>query len=212
MARRWPVAGARHLRPKLADQTHHLNHQGNRTYDQIFGDLGVGNGQSDLAIFGSAVTPNHHALARQFELPVTSTPLVMPAPTGFLWTNALQHGKTARIFGEFANQTVVTPSTASWTDFYTAWKNKTTGPRIVGASSVKNVQPLLSPVLPGYDLRITEQIRADLFLQEFDQYEQNTNLPNLIVLEMPIDHTQGTSPGYPTPPLWWPTTIWRSAA
>ena len=38
----------------------------NRTYDQMLGDLEVGNGDPKLAIFGRAMTPNQHALARQF--------------------------------------------------------------------------------------------------------------------------------------------------
>ena len=38
----------------------------NRTYDQLLGDLEVGNGDPKLAIFGRAMTPNQHALARQF--------------------------------------------------------------------------------------------------------------------------------------------------
>jgi DNA-binding beta-propeller fold protein YncE len=38
----------------------------NRTYDQILGDLEVGNGDPDLAMFGEAVTPNAHNLARTF--------------------------------------------------------------------------------------------------------------------------------------------------
>jgi DNA-binding beta-propeller fold protein YncE len=38
----------------------------NRTYDQILGDLEVGNGDPKLALFGAATTPNQHALARQF--------------------------------------------------------------------------------------------------------------------------------------------------
>ena len=38
----------------------------NRSYDQMLGDLGEGNGEPDLAEFGAAVTPNAHALARQF--------------------------------------------------------------------------------------------------------------------------------------------------
>ncbi len=38
----------------------------NRTYDQILGDLEVGNGDPDLAEFGKAYTPSHHQLARQF--------------------------------------------------------------------------------------------------------------------------------------------------
>jgi hypothetical protein len=38
----------------------------NRTYDQILGDLGVGDGDSSLTMFGEAITPNEHKLARQF--------------------------------------------------------------------------------------------------------------------------------------------------
>ena len=38
----------------------------NRTYDQVLGDLSPGNGDPSLAVFGAAVTPHHHALARQF--------------------------------------------------------------------------------------------------------------------------------------------------
>ena len=52
---------------------------------------------------------------------------------------------------------------------------------------------------PGYDMGIPEQVRAELFLQEFREFERNHNLPNLIVMLLPIDHTNGTSPGFPTP-------------
>jgi hypothetical protein len=38
----------------------------NRTYDQIFGDLGVGDGDSSLTMYGEDITPNQHKLARQF--------------------------------------------------------------------------------------------------------------------------------------------------
>jgi DNA-binding beta-propeller fold protein YncE len=38
----------------------------NRTYDQILGDLEVGNGDPDLTEFGQATTPNLHSLARTF--------------------------------------------------------------------------------------------------------------------------------------------------
>ena len=40
----------------------------NRTYDQVLGDLEQGNGDPTLAIFGEEVTPNAHALAREFVL------------------------------------------------------------------------------------------------------------------------------------------------
>ena len=38
----------------------------NRTYDQIFGDLKPGNGDPSLCMYGEEITPNEHALARQF--------------------------------------------------------------------------------------------------------------------------------------------------
>jgi len=38
----------------------------NRTYDQVLGDLEIGNGDPALAEFGEACTPNQHNLARSF--------------------------------------------------------------------------------------------------------------------------------------------------
>ena len=38
----------------------------NRSYDQVFGDLGVGDGDGALTMYGEEITPNLHALARQF--------------------------------------------------------------------------------------------------------------------------------------------------
>jgi DNA-binding beta-propeller fold protein YncE len=38
----------------------------NRTYDQVFGDLKVGNGDPSLTLYGEDITPNEHKLALQF--------------------------------------------------------------------------------------------------------------------------------------------------
>ncbi len=38
----------------------------NRTYDQVLGDLGRGNGDSSLTIFGRSISPNVHKLAEDF--------------------------------------------------------------------------------------------------------------------------------------------------
>ena len=40
----------------------------NRTYDQVLGDMKEGNGDSSLCLFGEKITPNLHALAREFVL------------------------------------------------------------------------------------------------------------------------------------------------
>jgi DNA-binding beta-propeller fold protein YncE len=38
----------------------------NRTYDQLLGDLGVGDGDPSLTMYGAGITPNLHKLVRQF--------------------------------------------------------------------------------------------------------------------------------------------------
>jgi hypothetical protein len=40
----------------------------NRSYDQVFGDIEKGNGDSSLVMFGRDVTPNQHKLAEEFVL------------------------------------------------------------------------------------------------------------------------------------------------
>jgi len=60
----------------------------NRTYDQILGDLEVGNGDPNLAEFGEALTPNQHSMARNF---VTLDNLFATAETsteGWPWTTS----------------------------------------------------------------------------------------------------------------------------
>ncbi|MEE9432299.1 MAG: bifunctional YncE family protein/alkaline phosphatase family protein [Melioribacteraceae bacterium] len=59
--------------PQFPKQTSHFKHvvyiiKENRTYDQVFGDMPQGNGDSSLVHFGREVTPNHHALAEEFVL------------------------------------------------------------------------------------------------------------------------------------------------
>jgi len=40
----------------------------NRTYDQVLGDIPEGNGDPNLVLFGEKITPNQHAIVREFAL------------------------------------------------------------------------------------------------------------------------------------------------
>ena len=40
----------------------------NRTYDQVLGDIKEGNGDTSLLLFGENITPNLHAIAKEFVL------------------------------------------------------------------------------------------------------------------------------------------------
>jgi YVTN family beta-propeller protein len=120
------------------------------------------------------------------------------APTGFLWDHARNHGKTVRIYGEFTQGTM-SPSSATWTDVYNAWKEKSDAVTIGARTRIAGVRDIFCPQFPAFDLRVTEQWRADVFLREFREFEENGNLPNLVIMLLPVNHTNGTSPGYPTP-------------
>lgn len=60
----------------------------NRTYDQLLGDLDIGNGDPHLAILGRALSPNHHALARQFVTLDNFYDSGEQSSTGWTWSTA----------------------------------------------------------------------------------------------------------------------------
>ena len=59
------------------------------------------------------------------------------------------------------------------------------------------------PQFPDFNTDYPDQLRADEFLREFDEFVKAKGsareLPQFILLYLPDDHTQGTRPGKPTP-------------
>jgi YVTN family beta-propeller protein len=208
----------------------------NRTYDQVFGDVKEGNGDPRLTIFGEEVTPNHHALTRQFTLfdnfycsgvlsadghswvneayvtdyleksfggftrsyPYEGSDPLAFANTGFLWDNALHFRKTFRNFGEFV-KTTHTPKGVTWADVYADYRNETRKVKIAIKPNLKSLEPYSHPGYPGFPLTTPDVYRAQLFLEEFQNWERRGEMPNLVYLFLPCDHTSGTKPGWPTP-------------
>ncbi len=60
----------------------------NRSYDQVLGDLDVGDGDPKLTIFGRAITPNLHSLARRFVDLDAFFDSGESSNTGWNWTTA----------------------------------------------------------------------------------------------------------------------------
>jgi YVTN family beta-propeller protein len=208
----------------------------NRGYDQIFGDMKEGNGDPTLVLFGEDVTPNQHALARQFTLfdnfycsgslsatghqwtneayvtdyltktfggftrsyPVDGDDALAFASSGFLWDNALAHKKTFRNYGEFT-KTTYAPKRVTWTDLYNDYKNGTHKVKITVEPNVATLKPHTHPGYPGFPLFTPDVYRAKIFLEDLKAYEKKGELPNLIYVFLPCDHTTGTRPGSPTP-------------
>jgi YVTN family beta-propeller protein len=227
---------ARHGEPSLFKHVLYIIKE-NRTYDQVFGDIKEGNGDPKLCIFGEKVTPNHHALARQFTLfdnfycsgvlsadghswanaayvtdylekafggfvrsyPFDGTdPLAFPA-TGFLWDNALRHGRTLRNYGEFVVEENYAPKGTRWRDLYNDFLKGTRTVKLTPRVSLESLKPYTHPSYPSFPLITPDVYRAELFLEEFRRFEKKGALPNLIYMALPCDHTEGTKPDFPTP-------------
>jgi hypothetical protein len=60
----------------------------NRTYDQIFGDLPVGDGDPSLTMYGAEITPNEHKLALQFGVLDNFYDSGEVSGDGHIWSNA----------------------------------------------------------------------------------------------------------------------------
>jgi DNA-binding beta-propeller fold protein YncE len=60
----------------------------NRTYDQIFGDLHPGDADPSLCMYGQDITPNEHALARQFGVLDNFYDSGEVSGDGHVWSNA----------------------------------------------------------------------------------------------------------------------------
>lgn len=74
----------------------------NRTYDQVLGDLGVGNGDPSLASFGRDVAPNHHALAERFGILDNYYTSTINSADGHQWINmAMANVFTERVFNYY---------------------------------------------------------------------------------------------------------------
>ena len=121
--------------------------------------------------------------------------------SGFVWDHVLAGGFSFRNYGEFDDAKEVPDSDfpTIWED----WKNGLAGKerkiKFVANIGVENVRRFSCPDFPGWNMDIPDQIRADVFLSEFAQFEKEGGLPNFMVIYLPNDHTSGTGEGNPTP-------------
>jgi YVTN family beta-propeller protein len=126
------------------------------------------------------------------------------APSGFLWDNVLAHKKTLRIYGEFttAKMKWKDPKQAGsphWMDLYNDFLAKKGQVEVVVTPGIKTIEPYLCPTAAGFTLTIPDVHRAGQFIDELKQHERKSELPNLLMMILPNDHTSGTRPGMPRP-------------
>jgi DNA-binding beta-propeller fold protein YncE len=107
--------------------------------------------------------------------------LTAPA-SGYIWDYATRAHVSVRSYGEFVLNMA-----------------KSAAGDVSAVASVPGLKNLVAPSFAAFDLNITDQKRVDNWLQEFSGFVQNGNLPQLSIIHLGNDHTQGATPGAPTP-------------
>ena len=126
------------------------------------------------------------------------------SPAGFIWDNALAHGKTFRDFGEFCTgskswKASTKKDAPTFADCYRDFTNAANAINYHSEPDLEALRPYIITNWPAWDLNVPDQVRAELFIRQLKDYEAADSLPDFIILWLPNDHTSGTKPGGPTP-------------
>lgn len=126
------------------------------------------------------------------------------SPAGFIWDNALAHGKTVRSYGEFTMGHVRWKDAANkkkpaFKEIYDDFRNGTGLIQIGSVPAIESLRGHMMTNTIGWDMDVPDVFRAAQFIKELKEFEANGGFPNLSIICLPQDHTSGTSPGKPTP-------------
>ena len=216
----------------------------NRTFDQVLGDHDRGARDSTLVMYGRDVTPNTHALARQFvtldhffasggnsadghqwltqanetdypmwplyygrSYPSEGNDPLAYSSGGFLWEGAAAKNKSVAVFGEYAPAPKVSSDTVRVRmmaqyqkrpdDF--EYHRAILKARFNTHSDIPSLDRVLVREYPGWTEEVPDVVKAGDILANLADWEKRREMPNLVMVILPNDHTQGTSPGWCTP-------------
>jgi len=193
----------------------------NRTYDQILGDMPEGNGDPSLTFFGEKVTPNLHALARQFVLLDNFYVDAEVSADGHNWSDAAyasdyvektwptMYGDRGGDYDFGPDAPISSPSSGYIWDnckahnvTYRDYGEAVNVPEKVGDPNTATTAGLEGHVCPdyrGFDLDYSDLDREAVWEKEFDAFERDGELPQFNLVYFPNDHTNGTAKGKGTP-------------
>jgi hypothetical protein len=196
----------------------------NRTYDQVFGDLPEGNGAPQLCLFPEAVTPNHHALAREFVLLDNFYADGEVSADGHEWAMGAYASDFVEktwplVYGHSQHEKIGYPSEGAyaiaipergylWDQAAAAGVSYRSYGEFVfngrtPADPARPSRPVLrehiDPQYRAFDLDYPDVQRAARFISELKRFEAIGEMPRLQVLRLGNDHTSGTAAGSLTP-------------
>ncbi len=186
----------------------------NRTYDQVLGDMPEGNGDTSLCLFPEKITPNHHALARDFVLLDNFYVSAEVSADGHNWS-------TAAYANDFTEKTWVTSYGGRGGDYVYEGQNRTAWPkggflwdhckhagisyRTYGEfaddfkANIPSLEGHYCPYFTSWDTSVKDTTRVSQWKREFDSLLNVNALPRLSTLRLINDHTEGLRKGSPTP-------------
>lgn len=121
---------------------------------------------------------------------------------GFLWDQAIKKGLTFRDYGEFCDDELAKFSPEKPADWFQAWEDRKSGAehfQFEAHTHVNGLKPYVHPTVLCWPLLQSDQSRADEFIKDYQARAANDSVPNLMMMSLPSDHSEGANPDYPTP-------------
>jgi DNA-binding beta-propeller fold protein YncE len=194
----------------------------NRTYDQVFGSLGKGNGDPSLNLFGDESAPNQRALARNFVTLDNFYTDGAVSSDGWSWATAsasngynehlwpVAYGGRGRSDDVYTNPATdpgkITGDSRIWDrldDAGISYRNYGMWAGGTLPATVFPTEPRLAthtdPNFASQNSNVKDVSRIDEWTKEFNQFVGNGQLPTMQFLRLANDHTVGTTPGGATP-------------
>ncbi len=193
----------------------------NRTYDQVFGDLKEGNGDSSLVLFGNKITPNIHQLATDYVLLDNLYANAEVSADGHNWSTAAyatdyvqkswpnNYARRGAPYEFEGGQPTASPSAGylwnlcekyhvSFRDYgeFVASNPDTSDPNTPREKALDGHTDLM---YRGWDLDYSDLSRYNTWNIDFTRLLKEGKVPHLSILRLPNDHTAGTRKGSLTP-------------
>ena len=186
----------------------------NRTYDQVLGDIPGGNGDPSLVLFGERITPNQHALAREFVLLDNFYVDGEVSADGHNWSMGAyatdyieknwptSYGGRGGSYDSEGRRGIANNKDGYLWDFC---KEYGVTYRTYG-EFINNNKPSI-PVLEGHycthftgwDGSVRDTVRFYQWRCDFDSLLTLNSIPKLNTIRFINDHTEGLNVGRPTP-------------
>ncbi len=125
---------------------------------------------------------------------------IAPASGGFIWDAALGRERTVEDFGEYVGTPANSMRDEERIGMLAEWKNGADfSTRFHTVAPIAPLNKVLAKDYPYWTMAVPDVVRAQIFLKHLQGWESDGQMPNLVLVQLPSDHTRGTTPGISTP-------------